>query len=253
MSNDFPNTPMQNPPPPPPPPPAMMPAGPTPFYENWVDALTKPRESTYRAIASAPNASSTNAFLWVFLASLVASFFTILVQNTARNELVRQFFGNQNVPVPSFGSRIFELICGAPIAAVIAVIFFALLVGVVYLIARAFGARATYDQFAFVLASITVPLTLVTAVLSLLSAIPLVGLCFSLVSFLLAIYALVLEIIAVKAVGPVDTLGAIVSVLALPVAVCLCLACVLIVGFATFAPMIGNVFSGMGPFPVPTP
>lgn len=253
MSNDFPNTPMQNPPPPPPPPPAMMPAGPTPFYQNWVDALTKPRESTYRAIASAPNASSTNAFLWVFLSSLVASFFTFLVGSTARNEFVRQFFGNQNFPTPTFGSRIFQLICGAPIAAVIAVVFFALFVGVVYLIARAFGARATYDQFAFVLASISVPLTLVTAVLSLLSAIPFIGLCFSLISFLLAIYALVLEITAVKAVGPVDWLGAIVSVLALPVAVCLCVACVFIIGFAAFAPVIGNVFSQIGPLPIPTP
>ncbi len=253
MSNDFSNPPV--PPPPPPPNTPMMagPTGPRPFYQNWVDALTKPNEQTYRDIAAAPTASSTQAFLWVFIAALVQSFFTFLVGGTAQRELLRQFNNGQNIQLPGFGSRILGLVCGAPIAAVIAVIFFAIFVGVVYLIARAFNGRATFDQLAYVLAAITVPVTLISAVLSLLSAIPYVGLCFGLVSLLLGLYALFLEITAVKAVATVDWLGAIVSVLALPVVVCLCLACLVILGLTALAPVIGNVFSGMGPFPVPTP
>ncbi len=253
MSNDFSNPPV--PPPPPPPNTPMMagPTGPRPFYQNWVDALTKPNEQTYRDIASAPNASSTQAFIWVFIGALVQFFFSFLVGNAGQEQLIRQFNGGQNVQLPGFGSRILTLICGAPIGAIIAVIFFAIFVGVVYLISRAFNGRATFDQLAYVLAAITVPVTLIGAVLSLLAAIPFVGLCFGLLSFLLALYALVLEIVAVKAVAVVDWLGAIVSVLALPVVFCLCLLCIAVVGFAALGPTIGNVLSGMGPFPVPTP
>ncbi len=156
-------------------------------------------------------------------------------------------------PCPASEAARVTLICGAPIGAVIAVIFFAIFVGAVYLIARAFNGHATFDQLAYVLAAITVPVTLVSAVLSLLGAIPFVGLCFGLISFLLALYALVLEIVAVKAVERIDWLGAIVSVLALPILLFLCVACVFIVGFAALAPTLGNIFSGMGPFPVPTP
>lgn len=254
MSNDFSNPPV--PPPPPSNPPLTGPTGPRPFFQTWVDALTKPNEQTYREIASAPNASSTQAFVWVFIGALVQSFIAFLVSNLAGTNSLEELLrlaGNQQA-LPNVGrGGILSVICGAPIAAVIAVILFALMVGVAMLISRAFGGRATFDQLAYVLAAITVPVTLISSVLSILGAIPFVGLCFGLLSFVLAIYALVLEIIAVKAVAGIDLLGAIVSVLALPVVVCLCVACLTILGFSLLAPALGNVFSGMGPFPIPTP
>ena len=252
MSNDFPNQPL--PPPPPPPNTPMMagPGAPRPFFQTWVDALTKPNEQTYRTIATAPNASSAQAFVWVFIGALVQSFFSFLVSGALQRQFLRQINGGENLPVPGFGSRIFDLLCGAPIAAILAVIFFAIFVGVIYLILRAFNGTATFDQLAYVLASITVPVTLIGAVLSLLAAIPFVGFCFGLISLLLALYALVLEVIAVKAVAGVDWLGAIVSVLVLPVLACLCLACLVIFGFAALAPYIGNVFSSINnSFPTP--
>ncbi len=251
MSNDFANPVV--PPPPPPPPQMTGPAGPRPFFNTWVDALTKPYERTYTGIATASNASSTQAFIWVFIASLVQSFFTFLVSGALQNQFLRQFGGSENIQLPGFGSRIFELICGAPIAAVLAVIFFAIFVGVVYLISRAFNGRATFDQLAYSIAAITVPVSLIAAVLSLLAAIPYIGFCFGLISLLLGIYVLVLEVIAVKAVAGIDWLGAIVSVLAMPLVVCLCVICVFVLALTALAPVIGNVFSGMGPFPVPTP
>ena len=258
MSNDFSNPPVPPPPPPPLPTPPMMtgPAGPRPFFNTWMDALTKPNEQTYRNIATASNASSTQAFIWVFIGALVQSFISFLVSNFAGSNMLRDLLratGNQEQLPNVGGGGIVGVICGAPIAAVLAVIFFALFVGVAYLISRAFNGHATFDQLAYVLAAITVPVTLISSVLSLLSAIPFVGLCFGLLSFLLALYALALEVIAVKAVAGVDWLGAIVSVLAVPVLVCLCLICVFVFGFAALAPALGNVFSGMGPFPVPTP
>ncbi len=251
MSNDFPNPPA--PPPPPSNAPLTGPTGPRPFFQTWVDALTKPNEQTYRDIATAPNASATQAFIWVFIAALAQSFVSFLISNVGEQQILRQLGLSQELPRTGLASRIGTLVCGAPIAAVIAVVFFALFVGAVYLISRAFNGRATFDQLAYILAAITVPITLISAVLSLLGAIPYIGLCFGLISFLLGIYALVLQIIAVKAVAAIDWMGAVVSVLVLPIVLCLCVACALIAGFSLLAPVIGNVFSGVGPLPIPTP
>ena len=252
MSNDFPNPPV--PPPPPSNPPLTGPTGPTPFYQHWVPALTRPNESTYTAIAGAPNASSTQAFIWVFIAALVQSFISFLVGNAAQMQLLRQFGIDQNLP-SGLGARgsIVSVICGAPIAAILAVIFFAIFVGVVLLISRAFHGTATFDRLAYAMAAITVPVTLISSVLSLLGGIPFVGLCVGLLSFLLGIYAIVLEIIAVKAVAHIDGLGAAVSVLVLPILAFLCVICALVAGAAALLPVIGNTFSGIGPLPFPTP
>lgn len=87
MMNDVPNPPM----PPPPPAPMMEPPRPTSMFQVWMNALTKPNERTYAEIAGSPRASSTNAFLWVFIATLVQFFFSFLVGNAAQNQILRQF------------------------------------------------------------------------------------------------------------------------------------------------------------------
>ncbi len=238
MTNDIPNQPL-------PPPPPVGPAAPPSMVQMWVDAVTKPYQRTYAAIANLPRASATNAFLWVFIAALVQFFVSFLVSGATQRNIMRDFGGGQNLPTPAFGVQVLSLICGAPIAAVVAVLFFALFVGIMHLIARAFGGRATYDQLAYAIAAITVPFNLIGAVLSLLTAIPLLGLCFGILAIALGIYAIVLEVIAVMGVEQIGAGGAMVSTLVLPIVVCLCVACAVIVGLAAFAPVIGNVFSSI--------
>jgi hypothetical protein len=267
MTNDIPNPPEPPPPPAeptpplPPPPPAqpnapMEPEAPS-IFQIWMDALTKPYESTYAAIARSPRANATNAFLWVFLATLLQFFVAFLVGSVARNQIMQRFGFGQDFGAPSLGGRIGTLICGAPIAAVIAVLFFALFVGITQLIARAFGGRGTFSQMAFVAAAIVVPVNLIQTALNLLGAIPFIGLCFNLISILLGLYALVLLIVAVMGVHQIGLLGALVSVLVLPFVACICAACAAAAGAAALGPIIGNIFRNSGgnpfPFPLPTP
>jgi hypothetical protein len=239
MTNDIPNQPL-------PPPPPMEPSARPSMVQMWVDALTKPYQRTYEAIAHAPQASATNAFIWVFIAALVQFFISFLVSGATQRNLLRDFGGGQNLPLPGLGPRtLLTVVCGAPIGAVVAVLFFALFVGIMHLIARAFGGRATYDQLAFAIAAITVPINFIGAALSLLAAIPFIGLCFGILAGLLGIYAIVLEVIAVMGVEQIGVGGALVSTLVLPVVVCLCVACAVIVGLAALGPVIGNVFSSI--------
>ncbi len=171
------------------------------WVSTWMAALTKPSEQTFSMIAFSPDAKLTTAFLWVFLASLVNFFLVSLVQGA----LLRQFMQSSDLGLEGFpqaaGGGLITAICGAPIGALFSVVGFAIFVGVVQLVAKMFGGRGTFDQLAYATAAIVAPFSVISGLLTLLSAIPLVGLCFGLVSLLAVLYVIALEVMAVKGVN----------------------------------------------------
>jgi hypothetical protein len=249
--NETPNVPLPVPPPEPAAPPSSM-------FQIWMDAVTKPRESTFARIASSPNATTTNAFLWVFLAALVSSFFSIIGQGATINRLIQQQgLGNElgNTLPSGGGSMIFQVICGAPIVAVITVVFFAIGVALVQWVARMFGGHGTYEKLAYTFAAIAAPISIVSGLISLLGAIPFIGACFAILGVALGIYALVLQIMAAKAVNGFASYGPAVGSVLIPGAVIFLICCCLAFAVASLAGVaLGNVFSSGGmPFPIPTP
>lgn len=223
----------------------MMPAGAPSFLQTWIDALTKPNEQTYASIAASPKAKASTGYLWVFLCSLLASFVSLIVEgSTVRNQLSQAGVGAEQLRGGAGGVAI-TLICGAPIAAFIGTLLFAAFVALSQWIAKMFGGRGNNDQLAYTIAAIAAPYSLVSSVFVLLSAIPVVGLCFRIVIGLAGIYVLVLEIMAVKGVnafgwGP--AIGAALIPIAVVFLVCCCAAA--IVGALTGA-AIGNIFSSI--------
>jgi hypothetical protein len=114
-----------------------------------------------------------------------------------------------------------------------------------------FGGQGTNDQLAYTLAAISAPYALVSSVLVLLSAIPYVGFCFSIIAALGGIYAIVLAVMAVKAVnqfgwGP--ALGSYFIPGLVVLIVCCCLA--VVVGAVSGA-ALGNVFSTLNQSLIP--
>lgn len=196
------------------------PSGVSEWFSVWRDAITKPSEQTFSRIALSPNAKLTTAFLWIFLGSLVSSFFASLVQIPLMNRMMQNTdFGAQGFPQGAGG--VLTAICGAPIAALISVVLFALITGIVQLIAKMFGGRGTFDQLAYALAAILTPFYLISSVITLLGAIPYVGACFGIIGLVAGIYALVLEVMAVKGVNQFGWGQAIASLL-LPVFAFVC-------------------------------
>ncbi len=228
-------------------PPALPPpSGVSEWFSVWRDAITKPSDQTYARIAASPNAKTTTALLWVFIGSLVSFFVTSLVPNQALRQLMQNAnLGNgQGFPTAAGGGLI-SAICGAPIGAIISVVVFAIIVGILQLIAKMFGGRGTFDQLAYAMAAIQTPVYFIGALLGLLAAIPFVGLCFSLVSLVLAIYVIVLQVMAVKGVNQFGW-GPALGSCAIPFVV---LFCCLIVGVVAFVrllgPEINNIFNSI--------
>ena len=182
---------------------APMPAAPSGmagWFSVWMAAVTKPNEQTFANMANSGDAKATTAYIWVFTSSLVSFFFASLVQGAAMKQIMQQY-GNGQFGGGGMGARIIAAICGAPILAIVSVVVFALVVAIVQFLAKTFGGKGTFDQMAYAFAAISTPFALISGVLTLLSAIPFVGLCFSVISIVAGLYVLVLEVIAVKGVN----------------------------------------------------
>jgi Yip1 domain len=217
------------------------------LVDTWMAAFTKPSEGTFAKIVAQPGANATKAFLWVFVASLITSFASAIAQLFSFG---RQFiFLRQYLPpeianqlpaggAPSFG--IGTVICGAPVAAVIAVIGFAIGTALVQWVAKLFGGTGSFEKLAYAFSMITVPYSVVVAVLTLVGIIPLIGILTGLISFALIFYVIVLEILAVKAVDRLDTGKSVGAVLLPGIAILLIICCCVIVGAAVLIPAIRN-------------
>jgi len=221
------------------------PAGVSAWLSTWREAITKPSEQTFARIASSPQAKSTTALLWVFLGSLLNFFLASLVQGA----LVRQMLQNSDLGVNQFGGGLagglITAICGAPIAAIISTVVFAIFVGVVQLVAKMFGGLGTFDQLAYAIAAIVTPFYLVSGFLALLGAIPYVGLCFGLVGLIAGLYVLALEVMAVKGVNQFGWGQAAASLL-LPFLVVVCCFAVGAIGLVSMAgPRISDIFNSI--------
>ena len=194
----------------------MLSGGSPSILQTWMTAVTKPNEQTYAQLAASPEAKTSTALLWVFIGSLIQSFVTFLMQGRIMAQMM-QGTGFENQAGPGLVS----ILCGAPIAAVITVVFFAAFTGIVQWVAGLFGGKGSFEKLAYVFAAITVPFTLISALLTLLTAIPYVGACFGIVGLLAGLYVLVLEVMAVKGVNQFDWLPAAGSLL-LPFIVFIC-------------------------------
>jgi hypothetical protein len=115
---------------------------------------------------------------------------------------MEQYFPQSAGGSGSVGISLIGGLCASPIAGLISVVLFALVVAIIQWIAKLFGGTGTYDKLLYAFAAITVPFTIVSSLFALFSIIPFVGICFGVISFGLSIYALVLQVIAVKGQSP---------------------------------------------------
>jgi len=236
---------------------------PASIFQTWINAVTKPNEATYAPIANAPNATTTNAIIWVAIGSLISSFLTILspgpnfqqLQRLLEQQGLNNGFANAlGSGGAGVGTKIIQLVCGAPIAAIVGVVLFLIAAALIQWVARMFGGHGSFDKLAFTFAAIAAPMSIVSGLLALLGAIPFIGFCFGLLGLAAAIYTIVLEIIACKAVNRFASYGpAVGSVLIPGLVLGLLCCCALILLFSVLGVAIGNAFSGVGPLPFPTP
>ena len=220
------------------------------WASTWMTAVTKPNEQTFATMAQHPDAqTNSRAFTWVFIAGTVSGLITGVLQAilqlagfAPQTPGMSDLFGGDAGRGVAFSFGV--AICSAPIAGAIATLFFAIFVGITQWVAKLFKGTGAFSQLAYTMAAISVPLSLVSSVLTPFSVIPYVAICTGLVSTLLGLYALFLEVTAVKAVNRFGWGQAIGSVL-LPAFVLACCIFGVIAILASMGLAIGETFNSI--------
>ena len=169
-------------------------------FPVWSKVFTKPSEQTFREITSHPEAKAKSAYIWVFLAGTFSGLVNSLVQMIVVGQAAPNLGQMPAVATALKFGGILGVVCGAPIAGLFSVIGFAIGVAIVQLTAKFFGGQGSFDRLAYAFGAITVPFTLVSALMVPLNAIPFVSFGTLPVLVLLGLYVLYLQLTAVKAV-----------------------------------------------------
>jgi hypothetical protein len=221
------------------------------WFQVWKTAVTKPNEQTFIDLTESPDASSKTAYLWAFIVGTVSGIAQAILQaiytatgTTPTIPGLEQFMPSGGDPRAA-GVSLLVMLCLSPVFGAIYTLFFALGVAIVQWIAKLFGGKGSYEKLLYAIAAISVPFTLVSAVLILLGSIPFIGFCFGILSFGLSIYVFVLQIMAVKGVNRFGWGPAIGSVI-IPGLVIFTICCCLVFATASLlAPVFSEVVEGM--------
>jgi hypothetical protein len=218
------------------------------WFSTWITAVSKPNEQTFAQIADSPSASFGTAALWVFIAGTVSA----LIQAIQQAILSLVGFHAQ---IPGLGAAgvggtstgfgsIALSVCLTPVYGIVAVIAFIILVAIFQAMARLFRGTGSFTKLTYPIAAIYVPVSLVLSIFTPFYLVPYLGVCVGILVFAAAIYNIVLEIMAVKAVNNFGWGAAVGSVLIVPGALIICSICVIAV-LMILGPVIGNVFSSV--------
>ena len=228
--------------------------GPAGWLPIWIKAVTKPNEQTFVDISESPYVSSRTAYIWVFIAGTLSGIIQAFA-STIRLAMglgsqfqipgMEQYMPQSSAAGGSVWAALLTGLCSSPLAGLLSVLFFALLVAIIQWIAKMFGGTGTYEKLLYTYAAITVPFTIVSSLFVLFSLIPFVGICTGIISIGLSIYVLVLQVMAVKAINRFGWGQAAGSVFIPGCVVFIFCACVVFGGLMLMGPMIGNIFSGI--------
>lgn len=219
---------------------------PMPWYQVWIAAVTKPNEQTFRDIAAQSNAKPGTAYLWIFLSYLI-TFFIVIVAQAAIGfpNIANQFseYGMGDFPVADLSGLLIGMLCIAPFMAGFVVLMFMISTALIQWVATLFGGTGSYNKLVYPFGAIYAPFILISAITGTLGIIPIIGMCFGVLSLGIWVYKIVLQVLAVKAVNDLDTGKAVGAVLIPGLVIFVFLCCCLLIGLVAMGPVIGDVFS----------
>ncbi len=203
------------------------------WLDAWAHALTHPSAAGFQELLDDPAASTSRAFGFVAVAAGVGFLISTLLQLAFGTQTSSEL--STLLPGVTF---LTSLVCGLPLAIVGSILGLVISAGIIQWIAGMLGGTGSFNKLAYAFACFSAPITLVTGILS---SAPIIFW----LALPLSLYAIVLEVIATKAVNGFGY-GKAVLTLVIPLAVLLLLSCLLTVAvLALLGPTIGNVFSNV--------
>jgi len=207
------------------------------WSEVWFKALAQPSVDTYQNLVSRPGVSSRRAYTWVFLGSLIGSVLILLGNlffgslSPVGAEQASDFLGGYGFPVLIFA-------CLLPLGGLFAILNLIFIAGISQVIARALGGYGTYKELSYAFGAYLAPLGIIGSVLFMVPYI-------NCLTIPIGIYAVFLNILAIKSVHRFEWGKALASSVAIIAIILLLLAGVTIWVLVLLGPSIGDVFSNI--------
>jgi hypothetical protein len=182
-------------------------------FEVWRLAFTRPNEEIYQRLSSDHRASLGRAIGWIALSTGIAYTISAVAQLLLLRLFPLSSFleGAEDVisgRLISSMSTTFILACGLPFSVLVGTFGILIFAGLIHFIAGALGGTGSFAQLVYVFAAISVPGSILSALLGL---IPLVN-CLTLP---LALYILILNMLAIKVVYKISWGSTMVSMMIL--------------------------------------
>ena len=221
----------------------IQPVQPRKWYEIWWDVWLHPGIAPYQTILNEPNHSMTRGFIWIavtsFMVTLISSLFSALVM---RNLVADAFVGTM---FENYATYTLSAICGVILSPIFAIIGVAISAGIYHWVAKLFHGKGNWTDLVFCLSAVTAPGTLVGGVIGIFSLLffqnPVILFLPVFVSLVLAVYIIVLNVNAIRAVEDVGTWQAIGTIVLPTIFVLVVVTCCSIV---TLIPIISSVVTG---------
>ncbi len=190
----------------------------------------------------APRASGSNTMISVVILAVISAIISSI--SALLNIGVKQVMGissfDQDALVIGIGSGVMCSLCGGLLGTVIA---FYLGNGVTYLGARVFGGDGDYGTQTYLQSLFCVPIGIVTSAVMLVNVIPIAGPCIGGVAVLaLTIYALILNVRAIKVAHNLTTGKAAAAVLVPGLIIGVVVVCISMAMLVLMGPAIGEIF-----------
>jgi hypothetical protein len=196
----------------------------------WIKTFSQPKNQTFIDISGSPDAQPSSAYLWIFLAGFLFITSSGISYALSASQI-------------NLGIRaLITLICAALLIGGALVLSFALSVAIKQWIAKLLGGTGTYPKLAYAFGAIYAPFALVSSVFVLLGALPSVGRGAGAMIGLFFLYAIFLQITAVKAINHFGWGAAAVSVLIPFAAVLLFCGFIVPIGIAAIEPVARSLF-----------
>ena len=163
------------------------------WQEVWLQAITRPDVTVYRALLRDPQASPNRAYTWIFLGVMLA----FVIQGV----MAKIFSVNFTQEAYSNLSTVLLVVC-APVVGVLGILGFLIATAIQQFVATLLGGTGKFEDLLYLYAAFSIPLTLIQAVLALVPCL----------TWVVGFYGLALSVIAVEAVNDFGWTKAIISV-----------------------------------------
>lgn len=197
------------------------------WISTWIKAVTSPNEEAYIEIINDPGASVGKAYLWLFVSgvigAIIGALFSSIMSSVTGSDSLFETAG------------FITFIC---IFAFVPMIGVTIFTGISHGIAKLLGGEGDFGDLIYAVAAYTAPIGIVSNIIG---SIPFVNL----LAFPIGLYALVLNVVSIKAVHNFSWGKAAAASLILLVLIFVGVACCMIVFLVLLGPVIGDVFTGI--------